>query len=94
MKTAKLLDKLGGLMNTSKDVDKERLKKLCKVIKELKQKQKKFEKQLKDEDDKERRKSLKRSIEVIRVQRQKGAEAYQAMKKARAEAKAGKPAAD
>jgi len=87
MKAAKLLGRLGGLVQASDEVDKQRLKRLCKVIKELKHKQKGLEKELKEATDKERRKRLKRSIEVIRVQRKKGVETYRAMKQARAAAK-------
>ncbi len=88
MKTSKLLVKLGALVETADDLDKQHLKKLCKVIRALKEKQKKIENELKQEADEAKRARLQRSIEVIRSQRKKGCESYAAMKQARAAAKA------
>jgi hypothetical protein len=89
MKTSKLLDRLGRLMDGSNSADKQHIKKLCLVVKALKHKQKKLEQQLHREEDKEVRAGLRRGIEVIRAQRRKGADAYKALKKARKAARQG-----
>jgi hypothetical protein len=84
MKTAKLLDKLGRLIESPEELDKQRLKKLRKLVQELKDKQKKLEKELQEEDDEETRHRIQRSIEVVRTQRKKGAAVYKEIKQPRA----------
>lgn len=81
MKTTKLLDKLGRLVESPEALGRERLKKLRKVVHELKDKQKKLEKELRKETDEEVRHNLQRSIEVVRTQRKKGAAVYKALKR-------------
>jgi hypothetical protein len=81
MKTAKLLDKLGRLVESPQDLDRDRLKKLRKLVRELKDKQKKLEKELRKETDEEARHHIQRSIEVVRTQREKGAAVYKEIKR-------------
>ncbi|MEJ2575096.1 MAG: hypothetical protein P8106_00045 [Gammaproteobacteria bacterium] len=81
MKTTKLLDKLGHLIESPEDLDKQRLKKLRKLIEELKAKQKKLEHDLKSSEDEQDRHRLERSIQVVQSQRKKGHAVYKSMKK-------------
>lgn len=81
MKTAKLLDKLGRLVESPGSLGRERLKKLRKMVRELKDKQKKLEKALRKETDEEVRHNIQRSIEVVRTQRKKGAAVYKELKR-------------
>ncbi len=81
MKTTKLLDKLGHLIESPEDLDKQRLKKLRKLIEELKAKQKKLEHELKSSEDEQDRHRLERSIKVVQSQRKKGHAVYKSMKK-------------
>jgi Skp family chaperone for outer membrane proteins len=81
MKTAKLLDKLGRLVESPESLGRERLKKLRKMVRELKDKQKKLEKELRKETDEELRHNIQRSIEVVRTQRKKGAAVYKTLKR-------------
>jgi hypothetical protein len=80
MKTSKLLDKLGRLIASPSDLDKERLKKLRKLVKELKAKQKKLEAELEAAEAPEERHRLERSLKVVETQRKKGASVYKSLK--------------
>jgi len=82
MKTSKLLEKLGNLTSTAPQLDKERLKKLRKVVKELKAKEKRLEKERRREKDPDERHRLKMAIQVVHTQRKKGVEVYKGIKQA------------
>ena len=81
MKAKKLLEKLRELVDGEVPADKQRLKKLAKVLKQLKEKQHKLEKRLAnglDEDDKRR---ITNKLKILCLQREKGIESYMKLKK-------------
>ena len=83
MTRKKLLKKLQSLLDKSDDAKKQDIKKLHKVVKELKQKQKHLEHRLDDTQDEKERSRLLKDIEVIQLQRKKGAAVYRRLKEER-----------
>ena len=91
MKTAKLLDKLGGLISKAPDLDAERLKKLRKIVKELKDKEKRLAKERRREKDPDEKHRLKMAEKVVHAQRKKGIEVYKGIKRRQAEERQPQP---
>ena len=87
MTNSKLLDKLKALTKNADNADKEHIKKLHKVLKKLKKRQQKLAEGLKDVDKDHDRQKVEQEINVLRLQRQKGAEVYKQLKKERRERK-------
>ncbi len=78
MKTSKLVDRIRRLLKKSPKETK--LSKLYDTVKALKRKQKDLEHKLKSTDGKRERQRLKHKIDVLRVQRKKGARLYRDIK--------------
>ena len=81
MKTMKLIEKLGKLMQ--RPPEEAKLKKLRKTIKALKDKQEELEEKLKRTRGKHSRERLQQKIDVLRAQRRKGADLYRELKASR-----------
>lgn len=95
MTNAKLFDRLRSLMEKAEHADKKHVKKLRKVLHQLKDRQKELQQSLEETSDAEKQARIRQEIDVIRLQRSKGAEVYQAIKsdrKARKEEKAARRA--
>ncbi|MCB1729730.1 MAG: hypothetical protein KDI21_04535 [Halieaceae bacterium] len=92
MTSAKLFDKLRSLMEKAEHADKKHIKKLRKVLHKLKDRQKELEQNLAETSDAEKQARIRQEIDVIRLQRSKGAEVYQAIKADRKARKAEKAA--
>ena len=90
MTNAKLFEKLGALLESSEDADKKHIKKLRKILQKLKKKQKHLEASLKDTEGDHERRRLYNDIEVLELQRKKGAKVYKALKRAQSETEAPK----
>ena len=86
MTNAKLFEKLGKLLDKSEDADKQHVKKLRKVLRQLKKNQKALELSLQDIDAKNERRKIAQDIEVLELQRKKGIEVYKSLKKKIAQA--------
>lgn len=80
MKREKLLRKLQFLLDKSSDADQKEIEKLHKVVKQLKHKQKDLEHRLEDVADEAEQRKLRQDIQVIRLQRKKGAALYRQLK--------------
>ena len=80
MTKAKLLKKLQSLLDQADDAKKKDIKKLHKVVKELKNKQKDLEHRLEGTADDKERSRIRKDIEVIKLQRRKGAAVYRQLK--------------
>ncbi len=76
MKRKKLLHKLQVLLSEDDDHKKKDIDKLRKVIKQLHDKQKELEHKLEELPEGEEQSKVRKHIEVIRLQRQKGAAVY------------------
>lgn len=85
MKIKKHLDKLGRLLGQDDDVDRERVKKLRKVLKALKSDQEKLQIKLAEAEDEHERRKLSQKLEVIRLQREKGVDVYRSLKASRSD---------
>jgi hypothetical protein len=83
MKIKKHLDKLSRLLGQDEDVDRERVKKLRKVLKALKSDQEKLQMKLAEAEGEQERRKLGQKLEVIRLQREKGVDVYRALKASR-----------
>lgn len=93
MTNAKLFAKLRSLMARADSADKKHIKKLRKVLHKLKERQRELEADLEDSKP-DKRARISQEIELIRLQRGKGAEVYRAIKaqrKARKENKVNSP---
>ncbi len=80
MTKGKLLKKLQTLLEQADSARAKDIKKLHKVVKELKKKQKDLERRLEDTTDDKERSRLQKDIEVIKLQRKKGADVYRQLK--------------
>ena len=83
----KLLERLGNLLETAAEADKKHIKKLRKVLQKLKKKQQELLISLGENDDESERRTIANKIQVIKLQRKKGAKVYKALKQAQAAAK-------
>ena len=83
----KLLERLGNLLETAEEADKKHIKKLRKVLQKLKKKQQELLISLGENDDESERRTIANKIQVIKLQRKKGAKVYKALKQAQAAAK-------
>lgn len=83
MKRKKLLAKLSVLLSLDKGADKEEVQKLREVLKALKEKQNELELELENTRGEHERRKIANKIQVIRRQREKGAEVYKSIKEAR-----------
>lgn len=88
MTTAKLFERLNGLLASQAEADKKHIKKLHEVLKKLKKNQKALRAELEDAEGEHQQRRIRQEIEVINVQRRKGVDVYKELKRARAEAKA------
>jgi len=92
MNNAKLIAKLRSLMETADNADKKHIKKLRKILQKLKERQHELEEGLEQTSSPDRQAKIRQEIDVIRLQRGKGALVYQQIKaerKSRKEQKAG-----
>ena len=80
MTNTKLFDKLRGLIENANDADKKHIKTLRKVLHKLKDRQRNLEHSLQDVDSEHERQKIEQAIQVIRLQRHKGAEVYHQLK--------------
>lgn len=80
MTKKKLLRKLQSLMDISSDADQKEIEKLHKVVKQLKHKQKRLEHRLEDAAEEAEQRKIRQDIEVIKLQRKKGAALYRQLK--------------
>ena len=94
MTTAKLFERLNMLLESQAEADKKHIKKLHEVLKKLKKKQKLLNIELEEAGGEHRKRKIKQEIEVIKVQRRKGVDVYKELKRARAEAKSERDAAE
>ena len=83
MKRKKLLEKLNHLLKVGDQADKDQVSKLRSVLKALKEKQSDLQDKLEDAHGDHERRKIRNQIEVIKRQREKGAEVYKAIKEAR-----------
>ena len=93
MTNAKLFAKLRSLMESADNADKKNIKKLRKILHKLKDRQDELEKSLEQTSNLDKQANIRKEIDVIRLQRGKGAQVYQEIKaerKARKEQKAEK----
>jgi transcriptional regulator of heat shock response len=92
MNNAKLIAKLRSLMEKADNADKKHIKKLRKILQKLKDRQHELEECLEQTSSPDRQAKIRQEIDVIRLQRGKGALVYQQIKaerKSRKEQKAG-----
>jgi len=92
MTSAKLFDKLRSLLEKTEHADKKHIKQLRKVLHKLKDRQKELEHSLEETRDPEKRAKIRKEIDVIRLQRGKGADVYQGIKAERKARKASRKA--
>jgi len=92
MTSAKLFGKLRSLLEKTEHADKKHIKQLRKVLRKLKDRQKELEQSLEETRDPEKRARIQQEIDVIRLQRGKGADVYQAIKAERKARKASRKA--
>lgn len=90
MTNAELFAKLRSLIEGSKDADKKHIKKIRKVLQKLKDRQHKLRDSLDETDNAQDRLKTEQEIEIITLQRRKGAEVYKQLKLARKTAKQAK----
>lgn len=81
MKNEKLLDKLGGLLESSEKADAKHIKKLRKVLQKLKKRQQELAAKLENTEGEHDRRRINQEIEVLKLQRKKGAVVYKTLKK-------------
>jgi transcriptional regulator of heat shock response len=79
-------------MEKTEHADKKHIKKLRKVLHKLKDRQKELESSLEATQDPEKQAKIRQEIDVIRLQRGKGADVYQVIKAERKARKAGRRA--
>jgi bisphosphoglycerate-independent phosphoglycerate mutase (AlkP superfamily) len=91
MKTAKLFSKLRALIEDTQDVDKKHIKKIRKVLQKLKKQQHELRDRLNGLDNTQERQRIEQEIQVITLQRQKGAEVYKRLRQERKKAKSDAP---
>ncbi len=92
MNNAKLFAKLRSLMEKADNADKKHIKKLRKTLHQLKDRQHELEENLEQVSSPDKRAKIRQEIDVIRLQRGKGAQVYKQIKaerKSRKEQKAG-----
>ncbi|MCB1688543.1 MAG: hypothetical protein KDI33_08660 [Halioglobus sp.] len=87
MTSAKLFEKLRSLTRDAKNVDKEHIKKLRKVLRKLKKRQQKLAEECEAAANDHDRQKIEQEIEVLKLQRTKGVEVYKRLKKERKERK-------
>jgi hypothetical protein len=90
MTNAELFAKLRSLIEDAKDADKKHIKKIRKVLRKLKDRQHKLRDCLGETDNAQDRLKMQQEIEIITLQRRKGAEVYKQLKLARKTAKQAK----
>ena len=83
MTNAKLFEKLRSLMAEADRTDKKHIKKLRKVLHELKDRQRELQEKLEQSDSSQEQAKIQQEIDVIKLQRGKGAEVYQRIKQER-----------
>ena len=91
MNNDKLFAKLRSLMETADNADKKHIKKLRKILHKLKDRQRELEERLEQSSSPDGQAKIRQEIDVIRLQRGKGAQVYQQIKaerKSRKEQKA------
>lgn len=90
MTNAKLFDKLRSLMAKADRADKKHIKKLRKVLHKLKDRQRELQEKLEKSESPQEQAKIQQEIEIIKLQRGKGAAVYQQVKQERQARKAGK----
>jgi hypothetical protein len=83
MTNAKLFEKLLSLIAEADRTDKKHIKKLRKVLHELKDRQRELQEELEQSDSSQEQAKIQQEIDVIKLQRGKGAEVYQRIKQER-----------
>lgn len=89
MKTAKLFSKLRALIEDPQDADKKHIKKIHKVLQKLKKHQHELRDRLDNVENAQERQRIEQEIEVITLQRRKGAEVYKKLRQERKKAGSG-----
>lgn len=90
MTNAKLFDKLRSLMTKEDRADKTHIKKLRKVLHKLKDRQRELKEKLEKTKSSQEQAKIRQEIDIIKLQRGKGADVYQRIKKDRQARKEGK----
>jgi excinuclease UvrABC helicase subunit UvrB len=85
MTNAKLFEKLRNLTKNTKNVDKEHIKSLRKVLRKLKTRQHELADECQAAENDHDRQKIEQDIEVLKLQRKKGVEVYKRLKKERKE---------
>lgn len=83
MTNAKLFEKLLSLVAQVDRTDKKHIKKLRKVLHKLKDRQRELQEKLEQSDSSQEQARIQQEIDVIKLQREKGAEVYQRIKQER-----------
>ena len=83
MTNAKLFEKLLSLVAQVDRKDKKHIKKLRKVLHKLKDRQRELQEKLEQSDSSQEQARIQQEIDVIKLQREKGAEVYQRIKQER-----------
>lgn len=91
MKTAKLFSKLRALIEDSQDADKKHIKKIHKVLQKLKKHQHELRDRLDIAESAQERQRIEQEIEVITLQRRKGAQVYKKLRQERKKASSDAP---
>ncbi len=89
MTNSKLFDKLRGLIEDQGNTDKKHIKKIRKVLRKLKERQRELKEQLDAAQNPQELRKIEQEIEVIKLQRSKGAAVYKQLKKDRKKRKEG-----
>lgn len=90
MTNTKLFDKLRSLMAKTERADKKHIKKLRKVLHKLKDRQRELQEKLEKSESPQEQAKIQQEIDIIKLQRGKGAEVYQRVKQERQARKEGK----
>ncbi len=80
MTNTKLFEKLRSLMAEADRTDKKHIKKLRKVLHDLKDRQRELQEKLQQPGSSDEQARVQQEIDVIKLQREKGAEVYQRIK--------------
>jgi len=83
MTNTKLFDKLRSLMAKTERADKKHIKKLRKVLHKLKDRQRELQEKLDKSGNPQEQAKLQQEIDIIKLQRGKGADVYQRVKQER-----------
>jgi rubrerythrin len=83
MTSTRLFAKLRALIEDTTNTDKKHIRKLRKVLRKLKDRQNTLRESLEETDNPQERRKIEQELEVLNLQRSKGAEVYKQLKQAR-----------